>query len=714
MFIRHTVFVFYMLKYKQMMQRLRRLISKTLIGFFVLFFTLSPMFNLVDTTFAQTYDENGNVINGANTTQPDTAAPSTTFNAAKDSQAANAPSVGGENVDPTTAAGKTAAAAAANKTAEKTPCTAESAFQAFFNNINPAHYACLATFWVMKLIITIAGGLTYLSTKLFDISVEKFILKISSLFGDTNSENSGIYSAWKVVRDMANIAGFFGAIYAGLMYIIGRTDNLKKIFVNLLMFAILTNFSFPIAKFAIDIANVVSLNVYGSMTSTADGQYHMEKGLGDALMGKLGLSLFVTNEKTIDQSAIGNNLSSWTVSFLLIIYLLFAVFIFMEAALFVLTRGLTLVIYVIFSPLMFIGGLAPFLSEMHKKWRENFVGAVLVGPILMILLWVAFKILDAVKTLSSIAGIRSVTGDAGAETLVSSSLVLIFSGLALHYAIKMAKEYSHEAGSLVSGVMSGVGTLAGAAVTGGASMALRGTVGRAGAAMAESKWVKEGAESGGFMRRMASRGVGNTGNAMTKANGKFAGATFTKTFNAGLGANATNMNVGKSYKDVKDEATRKEFEDAGGKRGLELAQEKAVLVAKHESISAPNNSRDNVNTASSSVLMRASADLAEVERKLKEKKESPIEYTGKEEDVKGLELEAAGKQASFAKVNAKAESINNRLEERATENKNKVAEKEVAYAKVQEKNADIQRAKELRAKLAGVKAATPATPAATA
>lgn len=692
MFIRHTVFVFYVLKYKQMMQRLRNLISKTLIGFFVLFFSLSPMFNLIDTSFAQTT----NNINGL-----DTGTTQTTFNAAQDSQAANvAPSVGGENIDPKTDAGKQAAATNGNKVASKEVCEPAKLSE-------PGTWPCAFVFWIMKKIIEVFAGLAYVSISVFDISVEKFILKISNLFGDSNSTNSGIYIAWKAVRDIANIAGFFGAIYAGLMYIIGRTDNLKKIFVNLLMFAILTNFSFPIAKFAIDIANVVSLNVYGSMTSTVDGQYHMDKGLGTALIGKMGLSAFVVAEKDVNQSGIASNLSSWTVSFVLILYLIFAFFVFMEAALFIIVRGVTLAIYVIFSPLMFIGGLTPLLSEMHKKWRENFVGAVLVGPILMILLWVAFKILDA-----GAAAIQSVSATGGEGDYIVKSLMLIFSGVALHYAIKMAKEYSHEAGTMVSGVMSGVGMLAGAAVTGGASMALRGTVGRAGAAMAESKWVKEGAESGGFVRRMASRGVGNTGNAMTKANGKFAGATFTKTFNAGLGTNATNMNVGKSYKDVKDETARNEYEKAGGKRGLELAQEKDVLVAKHEAISAPNNSRDNVNTASSSVLLRTSADLAEVERKLKEKKESPIEYAGKDADIKSLEAEVVGKQASFAKINAKAESINSRLEERSTGNKNKVAEKEVAYAKVQEKNAEVQRAKELRAKLAGVKPVTPPTPAA--
>ncbi len=654
-----------------MMTKLKSLLSKTLLGFFILFFSFSPMFGLVDTANAQGYSQ------------------------AQDSQAANVPSVGGENNSPSSDAGQTAAAANDKQTASKTPCDLVG------GAINPANWPCMFAFFILKTIIDITAGMVYIATSVFDAATKNLILKISELFGNSNSSNSNIYMAWKVVRDIINIAGFFGAIYAGLMYIVGRVDHLKKVFVNLLMFAILTNFSFPIAKFAIDIANVVSLNVYGSMTSDSSGEFQIEKGLGTALIGKMGLSGFIVNEKDIKQDGIANNLNSWTVSFVTLLYLLFAVFVFAEAALFVVVRGVTLAIYVIFSPLMFIGGLAPFLSEMHKKWRERFVGAVLVGPLLMIFLWVAFKILDAGTAAMQSVNIN--TGGSTGDDFVVKSLVLVFSGLALHYAIKMAKDYSFEAGKLVSGVMSGVGTLAGAAVTGGTSMALRGTVGRAGAAIAESKWVKEGSENGGFMRRMASRGVGNAGNAMTKANGKFAGATFTKTYNAGLGANATNMNVGKSYKDVNDERLRKEYEDAGGKRGLELAQEKDVLVAKHESIKAPNFSRNNVNLASSPVMLRATADLAEAERKLKEKKESTIEYDGKEGDVKTLESEVAGKQASFAKANAKAASINDRLEERARENRDKIVQKELAYAKIQEKNADIQRAKDLRAKLAGIK-----------
>jgi hypothetical protein len=664
-----------------MIDKLKTLISKILIGFFVLFFSLSPMFGMVDVAYAQTTTtQNTDNINN-NASSDALGGVSGGGEVVKDS---TAPSIGTENAS------------------KDNTCSVTGLLSAL------ALPFCEAGFFFLKLAINITAGLVYIATSIFDSAVENFILEISDLFGDSNSVNSGIYTAWKAVRDIANIAGFFGAVYMGLMYIIGRADNLKKMFVNLMMFAILTNFSFPIAKFAIDIANVVSLNVYGSMTSNSSGQYQMDKGLGTALIGKMGLSGFIVNEKDVKKEGISSNLSSWTVSFATLFYLLFAIFVFAEAALFILVRGVTLAIYVIFSPLMFIGGLAPIFSDMHKKWRENFVGAVLVGPLLMIFLWVAFKILDAGSTAIGAPeiGLATTTSD----QFITKTLVLIFSGLALHYAIKMAKEYSHEAGALVSGVMSGVGMLAGAAVTGGASMALRGTVGRAGAAMAESKWVKEGAESGGFMRRMASRGVGNTGNAMTKANGKFAGATFTKTFNAGLGANATNMNVGKSYKDVKDEKNRKEYESAGGKRGLELAQEKDILIAKHESVAAPNNSRDNVNIASSPVMLRATTDLAEAERRLKDKKGSKVEYEGKDADVKALEADAASKQASFAKVNAKASSVNDRLATRATENKDKVAEKEVAYAKIQDKNADIQRAKELRAKLAGIKVAAPLAP----
>ena len=64
---------------------------------------------------------------------------------------------------------------------------------------------------------------------------------------------------------MANIIAFFAAVYAGFLRIIGQNqEDFRKAVAKLLLFALLTNFSFALSKFAIDIANVISLQAYGA------------------------------------------------------------------------------------------------------------------------------------------------------------------------------------------------------------------------------------------------------------------------------------------------------------------------------------------------------------------------------------------------------------------------------------------------------------------
>jgi len=593
---------------RKICKHLKKITKKSLISFFILFFLFSPAINIAS---AQSLIECFNLAGKTVDINQNPVSENICSNLAKaqtDGSFPQFPADIKKEQDQATFTAAQTAASSDSGTQSSSPC-------GLWGSILTLG-ACNVIFGLFKLLINIFGGLTYLSTMLFDKSVSVFILNIKDIFKDTSSAENGVYIAWKVIRDIANIAGFFGAIYAGLMYIIGSNNNIKKIFVNLMMFAILTNFSFPIAKFFIDISNVVSLNVYGSLTN-----YDNTKNVGDLLMQQTGLSLFIANEQKISSGA-GDNLSSWTVTFLLILYLIFTMFIFFEAALFVLMRGLMLVLYVIFSPLMFIGGLAPFLTRLHDDWRKRFVGELLVGPLLMIFIWVAMQILGVTNTILSAANISNINGSN--SQIITQSLTLIFSGLALHYAIKMTKEYSYEAGALVSGVMSGVGTLAGVAATGGASFALRNTVGRAGAMMAESNWVKQGTQSNNIVRRMTSRGLGNTGKAMTKTSGNFAGAGVTKFMNTTLGTNAINVKIGKSYKDKMDNDREKYIDDNSDslkESGLRDAAKRSKTTEQLENIKEVHtdliSTNEEKNIKNKLVLNNLNKEKQEREDKLK-------------------------------------------------------------------------------------------------
>ena len=67
------------------------------------------------------------------------------------------------------------------------------------------------------------AGLMYLCATLLDYSFDSFVLHIATMFQDEDgTDKAYIYGAWTAIRDLANIAAFFAAVYAGFLRIIGQ------------------------------------------------------------------------------------------------------------------------------------------------------------------------------------------------------------------------------------------------------------------------------------------------------------------------------------------------------------------------------------------------------------------------------------------------------------------------------------------------------------
>lgn len=355
--------------------------------------------------------------------------------------------------------------------------------------------------------LQVSAELTNLSGKLFDFTTQKFVLQISTMFKDgAGADKAYIYGGWSIIRDLANIAAFFGAVYTGFRYITGSDSlDFKKAVTKLILYSILVNFSFPIAKFLIDISNVISLQIYGGIS---------EYKIGDNVLSRNLLSAMNLNS-LVSQVGAANpdfkGFSSFSLMWLAIIYLLSAFAVFLYAALMILVRSFILLACVILSPLMFLNFAFPKLTELHEKWRENFFGQLIFAPVLMFGFWLSFILLKAATLTPLVAG--AVVPSYSDVTQLINMLLAI---LSLFLTVKMASSVAGGAGKAISGfVGGGMKNLGLAAATGGTGMAFRQTVGRAGAAMANSNWVKNTGKENGATRRMAASLASGAGNKMS-------------------------------------------------------------------------------------------------------------------------------------------------------------------------------------------------------
>lgn len=372
---------------------------------------------------------------------------------------------------------------------------------------------CVFIDFVLVAISSLFAGLMYVCAVLFDFSIDKFVLKISTFFLDSAGPGGNkeyIYGAWSVIRDLANIAAFFGAVYAGFLRIIGQNqEDFRKAIAKLILFALLTNFSFAISKFAIDMANVVSLQIYGAaanykfagnITGGSEGKIISDYGISTAYMQNMGIQGMVVDTTKVNPSSAFKNINSITVVFISIIFFIFAGWMFLKAAIFIIVRTFILIGAVIFSPLMFIGGLVPQLTKVHDKWRELFFGNLLVAPLIMIFIWISLQILGASY---SVLGLDKVSTGSWAEVLAQTSL-LVFGGLSLHLMVKFGEQASGAVGQFAVNVLGGaVGGVATAVATGGAGFVARAGAARAAAAASSvgKKWVEK--ENAGKIRKFA-------------------------------------------------------------------------------------------------------------------------------------------------------------------------------------------------------------------
>lgn len=417
-----------------------------------------------------------------------------------------------ERQDAAAAAAIAAQKAAENGTIKVCPQSAYTSGVLDFLSITKG--ACVFVDFLLTAISSVFAGLMYMCAVLFDFSVDKFVLKISTFFLDASGPGGNqqyIYSAWSVIRDLANIAAFFGAVYAGFLRIIGQNqEDFRKAIAKLILFALLTNFSFAISKFAIDVANIVSLQIYGaaakyqfagnSLGASANGTIIADYGISSAYMQNMGIQGMVVDTTKVNPSSAFKNINSLTVVVVSIIFFIFAGWMFLKAAIFIIVRTFILMGAVVFSPLMFIGGLVPQLTKVHDKWRELFFGNLIVAPLMMIFIWLSLQILGASYKMLGLGGTQSGTW---AEVLAQTSL-LVFGGLSLHLMTKYGEQASGAVGGFAVNVLGGaVGGIAAAAATGGTSFIARAGLARA-AAMSSSvgkSWVEK--EGAGKMRKFA-------------------------------------------------------------------------------------------------------------------------------------------------------------------------------------------------------------------
>ena len=232
---------------------------------------------------------------------------------------------------------------------------------------------------------------------------------------ETTNQNSGIYLAWVIMRNISNVAfivAFLVIIYSQLTSVGISNYGVKKMIPRLVIAAVLVNLSFTICAILLDLSNIAgyafqdafmgiknTISTVGENTSTWTWSRVINIALSN---GALAIGAIAFTTELLPMLVPAATLAGLT---LLLILLIMA------------ARQALIIILIIISPLAFVCYLLPGTEKWFKKWRDSFLTMLVFFP--------AFSVVFGGAQLAGIIIIQNASGSNGAIMHVLGMLVQI-------------------------------------------------------------------------------------------------------------------------------------------------------------------------------------------------------------------------------------------------------------------------------------------------
>ncbi len=233
--------------------------------------------------------------------------------------------------------------------------------------------------WLMLILARLFIGLTIFALKFF-IEIAKY-----NNYIDTPTVEVG----WFLVRDVANM--FFVVVLLVIAFgtILGiESYEWKKTLGKLIFAAIFINFSNLIAQLIIDAAHVFTITFTNAISATAGGNlislFHIDQIY--TITGAEEFNTFGGGNLRIEIFAA--TIAAFFLSLIMIVT--------MGAYLMVMmARMVVLWTLIIISPLAYILQVIPQTQKYAQEWWKEFINHVIVAPVMVFFLWLAFATLSS-------------------------------------------------------------------------------------------------------------------------------------------------------------------------------------------------------------------------------------------------------------------------------------------------------------------------------
>jgi len=485
---------------------------------------------------------------------------------------------------------------------------------------------------------------------------------------------------WTLIRDVANMGFIFMLLYASIMTIIGKGGEYKGLIVKMIIAAILINFSLFFTKVIIDIANLLALTFYGAITPLAKLDEFWTGGIANGITEALGIQGFGSLAQPGATTALATMI-------MVTVTLLIASFVFLATAVMFLIRYVVLIITLILSPIMFLAGVFPQLSKVHKRWWSALFGQAFFAPVFFLLMWITLTLIQDISSgvflggsTGSLSGaINDFENTVGMVPLfINFAIIISFVVLSLVISKQVADGAGKESQNLTKWAMGKAGT----ATFGTAGFLGRQTVGRGAGVIANNQKLNSAAASGSMKARLglwaARKGAGSSFDARAGtafgAISKQSGVSFGK---AGGDKGFT------EYKKKKAEEAEKYVKSlAPGDevvRRAEMELETAKETKDPEAIRVAQERLENLKGLKGKDLEKRKEELREKNEEIIKEKEIQKEIDEKNKEINDVNTDG-GRRMELKSNTEKLEKLKEEQKKKADEERKKIEEMKVDSA----------------------------------
>lgn len=248
-------------------------------------------------------------------------------------------------------------------------------------------------------VVAVFGLFVWLGALLLEFSINNFVIG----FGDTYSKSGvgvAVDTTWIIIRDFVNMGFIFGFVYIGFKMILNSNDsNTRRLLINILMAALLVNFSLFATKFVVDLSNQlaaqIAVNGLSEEIKVVDKKTGLPKlDLAGALTQRMGVQGALSDGKNgLPQGAGFSYIIGVAVLFLV------TAFVFAAGGILLSIRFAMLTFFLMISPVMFLNWALPLVKKdtMSEYWSQ-FLGKAFFAPIYLLMIYFSFRVMSGMQT----------------------------------------------------------------------------------------------------------------------------------------------------------------------------------------------------------------------------------------------------------------------------------------------------------------------------